>query len=162
MGKLWFIYLNEVVRGPFSTDEVKHKITTQMLVPEMTLIWWRGQKSWVPLEVWVNHLPEIMEALSRKPQDVNWYAEQSGEQYGPMSHNEIVQFLKRRNTLDRIHLWREGMDRWTSLFEIEDMVEELGLQRRKMPRAPIVGSVKIKNGSKQFITEICELSAGGV
>lgn len=161
MEKFWFIYQNEIVKGPYSTQEVNERISNAGWSAQSTLIWWRGQKTWISVELWMGHLPEILQSLKKRPEQTTWYAEQDGQQFGPMSQKEAVGFLKKRRSLDKVHLWREGMDRWTSLFEIEDIVEELGLTRRVMPRAPIVARATLNRGNKILETQVLELSAGG-
>ncbi len=161
MERLWFVYFNEVVSGPFSTQDVEAELAAGRWTPESAMIWWKGQKGWVPLDTWRNHLPDIMIAIHRKPEEITWYAEQNGEQHGPFNLDRMIEFLKKRESLDRIHLWKQGMDRWTNLFEIEDVVSHLGLQRRTSPRAPIVGRVLIESDSNSIDGQICEVSAGG-
>ena len=160
MEKLWFIYSQEEVSGPFTTHDIESFLSRGEFT-EAHLIWWKGQKNWITVGEWRTHLSAIMESLHKKPQEAVWFAEQKGAQKGPLSLDQIVDFLKTLESLENTHTWRQGMDRWANLFEIEEIVEKLGLQRRKSPRAPIVGKVLFQRNNQEVEGQISEISSGG-
>lgn len=161
MERIWFIFQDNEVSGPFTTEEVQSDLTFERWKASKAKVWWRGQKIWVDITKWQEHFDEIVKALQQKPQEPIWYAESNGEPQGPMTLSQMTSYLRELETLEGVVLWRKGLEQWTSLFELEEIVDELGLQRRMSPRAPLEGSVKIQTDKISLDADIMEVSEGG-
>lgn len=161
MEKIWFIYSDEVVSGPFTTETVKKEIMSGRWTAE-TQIWWKGQKEWLSLDKWQNNLEKILEANRQQGQQPVWYAEQHGQQIGPLTKRDLIDHLKTLSDVKKVRLWTVGLNHWTNLFEFHEIIMQLGMTRRTFERAPIVGRVVIQRNSETFEKSIASVSGGGI
>ncbi|MES2769027.1 MAG: GYF domain-containing protein [Bdellovibrionota bacterium] len=164
MSLIWYIYFNDVVSGPFSTESVEAGLD-QKKWSNQALIWWKGQRDWVSIDVWRKDLSTILESLRNNIQTVAWYAEYLGTQKGPMNSKELQNFVQTNGIIGSCRVWHVGMDRWMSIFEIPELVTYFGITRRKHPRAPFKGDLLLKKASDindTLIAHAGSISAGGM
>lgn len=164
--KIWFIYTNEVVSGPFETKAVQDQLTNGSLSAG-SFIWWKGQREWMPIHLWQNQLNQILTNEDEKTNSRVWYIDlgSGGQPAGPMTHSEMLAHLRGITNLSKIRLWTVGMPKWTSLFEMSDVVDQLGMSRREHDRAPLMGTVAITaigGVATTTITRAASISAGGM
>lgn len=164
--KIWFIYSNEVVKGPFDTETVREQLNTGAL-PSNCFIWWKGQREWMPVNLWENQLKQILMNEDEKSHSKVWYIDLgSGAQpTGPMTHKEMLAHLRGISSFGKVRLWTVGMPKWTSLFEMSDVIDQLGMSRREHDRAPLMGAVAITAVAglpSTTITRAASISVGGM
>lgn len=157
----WFVCKSESVQGPFSRDEIKAQVSGGTL-PLDCLIWGRGQKEWVPLARWVKDAGQQVETMS-SAQEQLWHYAQDGSSKGPMTRAELINELKGLKQKDEILVWTKGMKAWADLYEFNDLLDDLGLNRREHPRAGIHGQCILKLGdTHSVIGSLKVISSGGV
>lgn len=164
MSLIWYIYSNDIVSGPFSTENVESGLE-QKKWSDQAMIWWKGQREWVSIEVWRKDLSNILESLKSNIQTTAWYVEYLGTQKGPMNSRELLSFAQSNGVIGSCRVWSVGMDRWTTIFEIPELVAYFGITRRKYARAPFKGDLLIKKSSNiqdTLIAHAGSISAGGM
>jgi hypothetical protein len=164
MAQAWFLYTDDIVSGPFSTEEVQTKLGTGQLTTK-SFIWWKGQREWISLSMWQDQLSQILEAGVTQTQKAVWYADLGTTPIGPLTQAELIQTLKPYTDLGRVRLWAVGMEKWMSLFEVHDVMELLGISRREFERAPLMGTVAITRGNedpKGFVVKAGSISVAGM
>lgn len=165
MSHAWFLYIDNVVSGPFSTDQVKSKIQEDDLKAKC-FIWWKGQREWIPVSTWEKDLDAILEATANANKKPIWYVDIGGTKpAGPLTQNEMVEMIKSAREIDRIRLWSVGMKQWQSLFELHDIMEMVGISRRETPRAPLMGTVAINRigpEPKGLVVRAASISVAGI
>jgi hypothetical protein len=160
----WFLYSNDVVSGPFSTEDVQNKIVTGVLGANAH-IWWKGQREWIPLTNWLNQHERIVQSAQDRSQKPVWYVDAGKSPTGPLTERELIEQLKSAPSLARIRLWAVGMEKWTSLFELAEVMELLGLSRRENERAPLMGTVAVSRSNDDpqgFVLRAASISAAGM
>ncbi len=160
----WFISENENVRGPFSSDEVRAMLTDGQ-ISQSTMVWGKPQTSWVDVNKWVSLLPQLSKLqgpIEDSAQQQPWHYAVNGNSVGPLTRAELVNELKTIAEKDQILVWTKGMKAWADLFEFQDLLEEMGLNRREHPRASIHGSAIIRIDDKTLIGQLKTISPGGV
>lgn len=155
----WFISAAENSEGPYSTEDVKSFVDNGK-IPLDSLIWGRGMDKWVTLTHWVkgNYASRTQQA----PTQPMWHYAREGVSKGPMPRAELVLELSNIREKDLILVWTKGMKAWADLFEFPDLVEDLGLNRREHPRAPIKGSVMLRTETGATLCQLRTVSAGGI
>lgn len=160
----WFIYSNEVVSGPFSTETVQEKIATGSIASNAH-IWWKGQREWIALSTWLSQVDRIVQTAVDRTQKPVWYVDGGKSSTGPFTENELIELLKTCGSLARVRLWAVGMEKWTSLFELSEVMELLGLSRRDNGRAPLMGTVAVSRSNDDpqgFVLRAASISVAGM
>ena len=161
----WFHYSNDVVTGPFSTEDVNVKLHSGVITPQ-SFIWWKGQREWIQLSVWSQQLPTILKAIDFTSHlNPVWYIEMSGSRLGPITQTELVGHLKSLRDLTKVKLWAVGMPAWANIFELHDVMDLIGISRRENERAPLMGNITVTRTSddpRSFVLRAASISAGGV
>ncbi|RYZ65416.1 MAG: hypothetical protein EOP09_14305, partial [Proteobacteria bacterium] len=161
----WFLYSDDVVTGPFSTEDVNVKLQSGVVSPH-SFIWWKGQREWIQITVWSQQLPTILRAIDFSSQlNPVWYIEMAGSRLGPITQTELVSHLKSLRDLTKVKLWAVGMPAWANIFELHDVMDLIGISRRENERAPLMGNVTITRTSdapRTYTLRSASISAGGV
>ena len=89
----WFISVNDVISGPFSTDEVRAKMASG-LSRERSFIWCKGQNEWLALSAWENQISEIVQETIDGGKKSIWYIDTGDAPFGPLTKNEMVASLR--------------------------------------------------------------------
>ena len=164
MAHAWFIYSNDLVSGPFETEVVREKLNTGQ-IPAGSFIWWKGQREWIPVASWESQVDQIIRSAADRVQKPVWYIDAGKTPLGPLTESELIENLKSMASLSRIRLWAVGMEKWTSLFEISEVMESLGLSRRENQRAPLMGTVAVTRSNedpKGFVLKAASISIAGL
>lgn len=165
MGKMWFLYSNDVVTGPFATDELR-KRAVEGQVPPNSFVWWKGQREWMALESWLQSLDTILIGLSSPSQKAVWYLDMgTAPPVGPLTQADLIESLKLITDLNPVKVWAVGMPKWKTVFETPEILEQLGMSRREVERAPLMGTVAITRPNedpKGFVVKAASISIGGV
>jgi hypothetical protein len=83
----------------------------------------------------------------------NWFVFDGQNVVGPLSDFDIRKSYESRRFLDTDLMWQKGFSEWKP---IKNWLEN---QRRKHPRAPFLGEVKLHNGA---FAKPLTISAGGI
>ena len=165
MAHAWFLYIDNVVSGPFDTDQVKSKIR-ELDLKAKCFIWWKGQREWIPVSAWERDLESILKAATTPDKKPIWYVDMGGAKpAGPLTQQEMIDVIKSARELERVRLWAIGMKQWQSIFELHDVLERVGISRREVPRAPLMGTVavnRISEPPKGFLVKAASISVAGM
>lgn len=164
MAFAWFLYSNDVVSGPFSTEDVQNKIVTGVLGANAH-VWWKGQREWIPISTWLNQVDRVVQSANDRAQKPVWYVDAGKSPTGPLTEKELIDHLKTTSSLARVRLWAVGMEKWTSLFELAEVMELLGLSRRENERAPLMGTVAVSRSNDDpqgFVLRAASISVAGM
>jgi hypothetical protein len=158
----WFTFHNERVEGPFSTDELKQKVSMGSVSSE-SMVWGQAQSNWKPLSWWQSHLDELLSKLQNNFDDRLWHFAIRGQSHGPMSRKQLISELKKiAGDANDALIWTKGMENWAAIHEFHDLMDEVGVNRRIFPRAPIEGKVVIRlSESQTLIGQLKTVSEGG-
>lgn len=161
MKRAFFIYKDNVVNGPFTSESVESGLQKGQWNLDST-IWWKGQREWVSVKYWKEHLTEILESFKNKVQRSVWYVEYLGVQKGPLGWVELKELIQQTKSLSQIRLWTMGMKKWSTVFEIPEVAKQLDVTRREYSRAPIQGEVTVKRGNEEINCQAAEIGEGGL
>lgn len=162
--KIWFVYHRDIVAGPFDTEAVKQQIAAGRW-SEDTFIWWKGQREWMPIRLWESQLAQILRTETDKSQSAIWYVDTTGSPVGPLTQTEMLSHLHGIKNPAKVRLWSVGMNKWTNLFELHEIMDHLGMSRREHDRAPLMGTVAISRMSEDataMIARAASISVGGM
>lgn len=158
---LWFVYSNEIVSGPFTTENIEHGLSRGRW-SLTSLIWWKGHREWITIKKWQENLPQILDTFKTKVQRSTWYVEYLNVQKGPLSWMELKDLITATRNMSQIRLWTMGMKKWATIYEIPEVAKHLEVSRREFPRAPIQGEATIKRGNEEVICHVAEIGEGGI
>ncbi|MCB0343117.1 MAG: DUF4339 domain-containing protein [Pseudobdellovibrionaceae bacterium] len=157
----WYACLNEEVSGPYTTDQVKQGLDTGEFSSEM-MIWGRAMAEWLTAQQWRAQLDQLLNQPSqqnKRPQ--MWHYAYLGESFGPLPRTELLDALAKIDTKKEVLIWTKGMKSWADLFHFQDIIEDLGINRREFPRARVTGSVVIHSDERVVIGRLATIGAGG-
>lgn len=158
--KKWFFLMEGRVSGPF----LKADIDAKAVSLGTGLIWGRGQTEWVTYDKWKRLLKDFSELDRRNRQAAErlWTLNVSGQELKPMTHHQMMDFLKSRTDLADILIWTEGYSDWKEIYQIHKIMDELGVSRRQHPRVPIMGSLLCEGATGSFEARVLSISEGGI
>lgn len=161
----WFTLSEEKIEGPYSTDALLRKIEVGDLSID-ALIWGSLQDGWKSVGWWKQALPHLKSVQSENEVSEQWHYVQNGQRVGPVSRNQLVDQLKNLASqencaVNKILVWTKGFKNWTQLVELHDLMNEVGIDQRKHPRAKASGRVVISFQGQSHITSLKSISEGG-
>lgn len=160
----WFICINEKISGPYSFEETKEGIQTGR-IPQNAQVWGRNLPEWLMASEWLDQLPALQkefESLELARQKKVWHFAVGRNKYGPFERAELIHNLKNRSDVESVKVWTKGMEQWASLFDFHDLLEELGIEKRSSPRAPLIGSLTVRTeDGRVLIGQMRSISTGG-
>lgn len=158
--KKWFLMLDGRVSGPFPKSDIDQKAAQN----SGALIWGRGQNEWAGYERWLRLIREFEESDRRSRQIAErlWKLKIGGEELQPMSHEQMIDYLKTRTDLNNVEIWTEGYSEWKEIFQIHKIMDELGVSRRQHPRVPIMGTLSCEGATGSFEGRVLSISEGGL
>lgn len=163
MEKVWFLYIQNTVFGPFTTDEVKSRLSQG--VPENSFAWWKGQTEWIPAADFEQVLPRFLDSQNdQKNNQIMWNFKKEGETFGPFELLELVDILRNQMAfLDNILIKSNFDEEWKKVFLWQEITDLLGISRRINDRVPLMGTVKVTAGDNVFSTgRTTSVSVGGI
>lgn len=98
----------------------------------------------------------------KKPEAELWYLNQNEKSLGPFTKEQLIQQIRRTTKPGGVKVWSQGMNEWTHLFQIDDLIRELGLSRREHSRVPIEAQVLIIRGKDHWSAAANLISPGGI
>jgi hypothetical protein len=160
----WFISVNDIITGPFTTEQVRSKLASG-LVREKSFIWCKGQNEWIALSAWENQVTEIVQDTIDNGKKSIWYIDTGDAPFGPLTKNEMIVSLRAHKKLNNVKVWSVGMENWKSVFDLGEVMESLGISRRKNERAPLMGTVAVTRSNddpRSYLLRTASISVGGM
>lgn len=160
----WFIQINDRIEGPLTNAELESRIKSGS-VEAHDLVWGSGMDQWRSI-TWWNREGEMMQqqtqtSIQAAPVEA-WHFALNGSSHGPYKRDELLNELKKVNSLGDVLLWTKGMKEWAPLFEFHDILSAIGINKRQFPRADINGQVTIKTGERTLVAQAVTISEGGM
>jgi hypothetical protein len=141
----WFVVQGDRWIGPMTVADVLERIDSGVL-SWAHYAWREGEGGWRRL----CDIPEFQVAVPQKPDpslekkiqeaeksgrtktppappsekpERSWFLYYNDSQFGPFSNSEIDRFLRIGKIHGRVHAWRDGMDNWKRLEDLEAFAE---------------------------------------
>lgn len=156
----WFVLRNEDVKGPYTTDEVK-SLAAQGELQDRDLIWGRLQSEWQSIGWWMVELPNLLAKTKEVKDDRLWHYAVGGTAHGPFNREDLLERLKSVNVSQDILVWTKGMKAWAPIYEFNDLLDAIGVNKRQFPRADIEGRVTMRVGLQVIEGILLTISEGG-
>lgn len=156
----WFILADGRITGPFEKTEVE----LNTIGHSAALIWGRGHSEWSPLERWQRILKENEnpDKKARSGNERMWQVKVAGADIDPMTHDQMIDYLKTLKDLGEVQIWTEGYSEWKDVYQIHKIMDELGVSRRQHPRVPIMGILTCEGTTGNFNARVLSVSEGGL
>jgi hypothetical protein len=158
MDKKWFILHEGQVTGPFTVEEVEGQVT----ILDKPMVWGRGQKEWVSVDKWSKMSKEEVIGEPSSGGDRIWKIRVGQIETKPMSHDQMIEYLKKQTDYSKVQIWTEGYNEWKDIYQIHKIMDELGVSRRQHPRVPIMGTLQCEGTSNTFMARALSISEGGL
>lgn len=157
----WFLLQNDNVTGPYAEDDIRAQIVSATLASD-TLIWGQPMPAWKNLAAWEKELPQLRASIESTVTQQHWHYAINGDSKGPMTRAELINEIKNTRAKGEVLVWTKGMKAWADLYEFHDLLDDIGVNRRDHPRAPINGKVTIKfNETVVLLCTLKSISPGG-
>lgn len=159
--KKWFILNEGRVSGPFQKAEVEF----QMAQVKSALVWGRGLQEWLNFDKWGRAARDLeaQSSAQKASSERLWKLRVAGQEMKPMTHEQMINFLKTKTDYSQIQIWTDGYSEWKEIYQIHKIMDELGVSRRSHPRVPIMGSVTCEGGSHgNYESRLLTISEGGL
>ncbi len=104
MSRLWFIYQDNVQKGPFTDDEMIHYIQSSGIKAK-DLAWTEGMTEWAR----INHISEFYSVLNDPPGQDDYYEEQTFAESEPPSAPAVKEPAAKQEPQDKAELTPEPM-----------------------------------------------------
>ncbi len=157
--KRWFLLLDSQVSGPYADPEIEERIKGA----KEPLLWGRGQSEWMTPQKWRTVLESLLaEAKLENQKNRLWKMRVDHKELTPMTLEELVEHLKDYTDLSPVRIKTEGFEDWKEVYQVQKVVDELGISRRTHPRVPIMGNLKCEASTGPMNARMISISEGGV
>lgn len=128
------------------------------------LIWGRGHNEWSTVDRWQRLVKENEQPdrRSKSGSDRLWKLKVAGVEMTPMTHDQMIDYLKEQKDLGEIQIFTEGYSDWKDIYQIHKIMDELGVSRRQHPRVPIMGILTCEGTTGNFNARVLSISEGGL
>src|SRR5262245_33133545 len=98
----WFLYKDENVEGPLTTEDVQDRLQAGKLNASY-MIWAKGNETWCSVAQWnpdsvVQEFTQTQVVQKEAPAEA-WHYALNGQSFGPMPRTRLMEELKRVDTL---------------------------------------------------------------
>jgi hypothetical protein len=135
MSKLWLVYVNDKLQGPFTIGQLKvlfdrRSVRWMDLVREDTKLGVSEEPKWLRLgELLCAELAEIPEesappTIPHHEEPVFseiWFLQFGQAVLGPLNLSEAEAFLRSGTPSDRVYAWRVGMNDWAEIQRVGEL-----------------------------------------
>lgn len=177
----WFLQMHGQIQGPFDRATLQNAV--QSLADEESaraLVWRRGMPEWVPASNWQNITISASPAtpaqsengddlfektFSQSFTDGTFYRAQINFVDQPlMSKSELMALIAKQEDVSTVSIQDPQTKEWKEVYAFPDIVERLGLSRRKQARVPILAQFTGKSSkSETDVTyRVITISQGGM
>jgi hypothetical protein len=103
-----------------------------------------------------------MTSLKQSNQETQWYLYYDGKQSGPMGRSTLISTMRTITQLKDARVWNAQLTDWKSLFDVPELLSEIGVLTRHYVRADIVGDVEVMTSTgRQMNYPLSTISEGG-
>jgi len=156
----WFAFVSGAIYGPYDRPQLEEKLSAW----QNPLIWGRGQSEWVAPSQWTETLHQTQELI--RTSQVNptqmWRVQNGDQETKPMTHDQMMEFLKTLHDFSKVKLWTEGYADWKEIYQIHKIMDDLGVSRRTHPRVPIMGTLTCDTTVGSLTARLQSISEGGL
>lgn len=182
----WFLQLHGQIQGPFDRTTLQNAL--QSLNDEESaraLVWRRGMAEWVPAGNWQNITitptatpshsdsspagdgDDLFEkTFSQSFTDGTFYRAQINFVDQPlMSKSELMALIAKQEDVSTVSIQDPHSKEWKEVYAFPDIVERLGLSRRKQARVPILAQFTGKSNRSEegnVTYRVITISQGGM
>ena len=156
----WFILENESVQGPFSAAELKSRFSHNP--GNQVMVWSKILPQWTPADQWLAQADEMIRESQFQKDGGGWYYGLRGQSHGPMSKRDLIKTLSNLTNVKEVLLWTKGFPNWVTIYQVHEILEEVGINRREHPRAEISGQVKFNVQGRDIVVPLVMISQGGL
>jgi hypothetical protein len=210
----WYIASGDAWVGPLAASDVYQKVVDQE-ISLAHFVWKPGQANWkriCDIETFQTAVPALppkgMQAAVKASSSASasssgaakkgpppppgakspklWYLHYNDGQFGPFSGEDIRRFISVGKIHAKVHVWRDGMDSWDKLGEVEEFAaafaEAKGAgaakkppaaplkvakpakpsDKRTAPRSPMVARILLANTDSISVAICRDVSVGGM
>ena len=155
-----FVWQNKQVIGPFDRPQFVQMLE-EGAIHKKSRVWWRGQEEWTTVQAFLEFRPQGTDK-TRNNKDQQWFLEQDGKTFGPLSRLDMIGHLRGNKNYSNIRIWKRGERARATVYQYTDLSDALGIIKRKSPRAPIVGDVVVQSSQGVKKAKLCSISEGGI
>jgi hypothetical protein len=143
--KKWFVLIGEKVQGPYRAAEVLNEIERGHWIG--CRFWAKGKPHWMILPQFQTELhKEKNGATDAQKEEPLWFIREAGAEQGPLTFPKLFEYLKSKSNFKNI-LVASGVEKeWQEVYQVDSLMERLGVNRRAHPRVPIEGTLTIQDG----------------
>lgn len=187
----WFLQLNGQVQGPFTHETLQN--TLQGLGETNTqqaLIWKRGLAEWIRANKFQAHAQEntaLTTATELHDSETRTEVDSDGDNLFEktftqtftqgafyraqvnfidqplMTKSELLTLISKQQDVSKVSIQDPKTKEWKEVYAFPDIVERLGLSRRKQPRVPILAQFVGKSNNKKEVSyRVITISQGGM
>lgn len=183
----WFFQLNGKVQGPFSQDSLQNIIQgLGQATSDQAIIWKRGLPEWIKASNFHtlgnqlnsntdNHDGETRTVMASGDglfektftqtfTEGAFYRAQINFIDQPlMTKSELLTLISKQQDLSKVSIQDPKTKEWKDVYAFPDIVERLGLSRRKQARVPILAQFTGKSNNKDNVSyRVITISEGGL
>lgn len=160
--KKWFLMNAGAIEGPYSPEEVDEKAPSAF----EPLVWGRGLPEWLPPAEWRAALKSLGATLTEQidPTLGAWrYKTRDGLESPVMTYAQVLQALISMRDHKGVFIQSPDSTAWVDLYQVQRLVDELGISRRAHLRVPILGTLEFVDPTgKTQQARIVAISEGGL
>ncbi len=180
----WFLQVSGRIKGPY-TNESMQSTLAQISESQMqsAYFWKRGLTEWMRAPKWradiaTQFAPAEVTAQTQTgaqkettmgknstgTKDIATYRVQINFVDQPaMSKTDLLNFISKQQDLTKIAIQNPQTKEWSDVYGFPDIVERLGISRRKNSRVPILAQFTgTAKGQMSFAAKIVTISEGGM
>jgi len=179
----WFLQLHGQIQGPFTAEVLQNSLNDLSEVEaEQALVWKRGMVEWAPASQWQRaeqqfaSPPPFEAALENSATDlfdktfqqsftegVFYRAQINFVDQPLMSKDELMGMIARQQDVSVVSIQDPSTKEWKEVYAFPDIVERLGLSRRKQARVPILAQFSGKSNKTPAVNyRVITISQGGM
>lgn len=189
MGK-WFINSKNIIKGPFTAEEVKNQLNNNTEQMQLTFLWSRGHSDWIRADKWnseisfnsptqtapLQNLTKNVEKIETRTsvlevlEDIKnhsiekWRVQYDFVDKGEMTKEELTTFTAKQDDVGKISIFDKKDREWRDIYSLPDVVQRLGLTRRENQRVPILAQFTgfLVGSQAQVNSRVITISHGGL
>ncbi len=187
----WFLQKQGQVQGPFTDETLESTLANSADAHSgTTLVWKRGLSEWISSTKWKTESANYMTAgqeLTAITNPVNSTKSSPTSQPAPnsfaetfiesafyrvqlnfvdqplMNKTELMSFISKQKDISTLSIQNPKTKQWTDVYAYPDIVERLGLSRRKHARVPILATFTgTSNKGESLSVKVVTVSEGGL
>lgn len=177
----WFLQVQGHVKGPYSNESMQAALAElSELQLEDSLFWKRGLTEWLKGSKWradlalqQNHVETVISDTKTNIDTTKGYSTTFSESdkyrvqhnfvdQAPMTKAELLTFISTQKDVTKIAIQNNKTKEWSDVYAFPEIVERLGISRRKNSRVPILATFVGISNSADLNVKVVTISEGGM